>query len=159
MASTDHENQQARSRAWLWDALGDARGALRDAVLISLFVNFLALAAPVFVLQVYDRVVFHGGISTLKGLVIGMAGAILFDYLLRHARSRMFQSVAVNLDVVVGRALFDKILGLPLRVLEGRPAAYWQALFRDAETVRNAISGPWLTGCAGAGHKFCGSRP
>jgi ATP-binding cassette subfamily C protein LapB len=142
MSSTDQEHDQARPRAWLWDALGDARGALRDAVLISFFVNMLALAAPVFVLQVYDRVVFHGGISTLKGLVIGMALAILFDYLLRQARSRMFQSVAVNLDVVVGRALFDKILGLPLRVLEGRPAAYWQALFRDAEMVRNAVSGP-----------------
>ncbi len=142
MASIDQEHQHARPRAWLWDALGDARGALRDAVLISLFVNMLALAAPVFVLQVYDRVVFHGGLSTLKGLVIGMAVAILFDYLLRQARSRMFQSVAVNLDVVVGRALFDKILGLPLRVLEGRPAAYWQALFRDAEMVRNAVSGP-----------------
>ena len=142
MAAGDTENKDKRSRAWLWDALGDARGALRDALLVSLFVNLLALAAPIFVLQVYDRVVFHAGLSTLKGLVIGMAVAILFDYLLRQARSRVFQSVAVNLDVVVGRALFNKIQSLPLRVLEGRPAAYWQALFRDADTVRNAFSGP-----------------
>ena len=142
MPSSDQENKDIRPRGWLWAALGDARGALRDAVLVSLFVNFLALAAPVFVLQVYDRVVFHAGLSTLKGLVIGMAAAILFDYLLRQARSRIFQSVAVNLDVVVGRALFNKILGLPLRVLEGRPAAYWQSLFRDAEMVRNVVSGP-----------------
>jgi ATP-binding cassette subfamily C protein LapB len=126
----------------LRDALSGARGALRDALLVSLFVNLLALAAPVFVLQVYDRVVFHAGLSTLQGLVIGMAVAILFDYVLRQARSRIFQSVAVRLDVAVGRSLYEKILGLPLRVLESRPAAYWQALFRDAEVVRNALAGP-----------------
>ena len=142
MPTTTEDVRDTPKRRWLWDALRDARGALRDALLVSLFVNMLALAAPVFVLQVYDRVVFHAGLSTLQGLVIGMAIAILFDFVLRQARSRIFQSVAVNLDVTVGRALFDKILGLPLRVLEGRPAAYWQALFRDAEMVRNAFSGP-----------------
>ena len=47
-----------------------------------------------------------------------------------------------NIDISVGRALYDKILGLPLRALEGRPSAYWQALFRDVEVVRNALAGP-----------------
>ena len=142
MPATHEEVGDAPNRRWLRDALSGARGALRDALLVSLFVNLLALAAPVFVLQVYDRVVFHAGISTLQGLVAGMAIVILFDYVLRQARSRIFQSVAVRLDVSVGRTLYDKIMGLPLRVLEGRPGAYWQALFRDADMVRNAISGP-----------------
>jgi ATP-binding cassette subfamily C protein LapB len=142
MPATHEEVGDSPNRRWLRDALSGARGALRDALLVSLFVNLLALAAPVFVLQVYDRVVFHAGISTLQGLVAGMAIVILFDYVLRQARSRIFQSVAVRLDISVGRTLYDKIMGLPLRVLEGRPAAYWQALFRDADTVRNALSGP-----------------
>ncbi len=142
MPATHEEDGDAPRRRWLRDALSGARGALRDALFVSFFVNLLALAAPVFVLQVYDRVVFHAGISTLQGLVVGMAIVILFDYVLRQARSRIFQSVAVKLDVSVGRALYDKVMGLPLRALEGRPAAYWQALFRDADTVRNAISGP-----------------
>jgi ABC-type bacteriocin/lantibiotic exporter with double-glycine peptidase domain len=36
----------------------------------------------------------------------------------------------------------DKLLALPLRSLEGRPASFWQVLFRDAEIVRNTLSGP-----------------
>ncbi len=142
MSATHDHDREAPARRWLWDALRDARGALRDALLVSLFVNLLALAAPIYVLQVYDRVIFHAGLSTLQGLVIGMAIVVLFDFVLRQARSRVFQSIAVNIDVTVGRALFDKILGLPLRALEARPAAYWQALFRDVEMVRNACSGP-----------------
>ena len=108
---------------------------------MSLFVNLLALAVPVFVLQVYDRVVFHGGLSTLQGLVVGMAAVLLFDFVLRQARARILQRVALRVDVEVGRALFEKVVALPLRVLEGRSAAYWQSLFRDVDVVRNTLSG------------------
>jgi ATP-binding cassette, subfamily C, bacterial LapB len=108
---------------------------------MALFVNILALAVPVFVLQVYDRVVFHAGLSTLQGLVIGMAAVLVFDYVLRQARARVMQTVALRIDVVVGRRLFDKLMSLPLQVLESRPAAYWQALFRDVDVVRNTVSG------------------
>ncbi len=108
---------------------------------MSLFVNLLALAVPVFVLQVYDRVVFHGGLSTLQGLVVGMAGVLVFDFVLRQARARILQRVALRIDVEVGRALFEKVVALPLRILESRSAAHWQSLFRDVDVVRNTLSG------------------
>ncbi len=108
---------------------------------MSLFVNMMALAVPVFVLQIYDRVVFHAGISTLQGLVIGMCFVLIFDFILRQARSRVLQKVALRVDVELGRKLFDKVTGLPLIVLENRPAPYWQSLFRDVEVVRNTLSG------------------
>ncbi len=142
MPGQERESQNARRHPWLWDALSDARGAVRDTLLVSLFANLLALATPVFVLQVYDRVVFHAGLTTLQGLVFGMALVVVFDYVLRRSRSRIFQSIGLRIDVVVGRRLFEKIMNLPLRVLEGRPSAYWQALFRDIDVVRNALSGP-----------------
>jgi PrtD family type I secretion system ABC transporter len=112
-----------------------------EITILSVFINLLALAGPVFVLQVYDRVVFHAGVSTLYALVIGMAFAILFDYVLRQARARILQRVALRVDVTLGRHLFDKILSLPLAALESQPAAHWQSLFRDAGVVRNTLSG------------------
>src|SRR5512132_2963823 len=41
----------------------------REIAVLSLFINLLALAVTVFVMQVYDRVVFHAGLATLEGLV------------------------------------------------------------------------------------------
>src|SRR5262245_64591628 len=64
---------------------------LRELVVFSLFVNLLALAAPVFTLQVYDRVVFHAGLSTLQGLALGMVLVIGFDFALRQGRARLMQ--------------------------------------------------------------------
>jgi ATP-binding cassette subfamily C protein LapB len=122
--------------------LAPARQGFREAFAISLFVNLLALALPIFILQVYDRVVFHAGLSTLVALLVGVVLALIFDFTLRQARSRILQRVALRIDVAIGRRLFDKLTSLPLRTLEGRPAGYWQSLFRDAEVVRNVFSGP-----------------
>jgi PrtD family type I secretion system ABC transporter len=128
-------------RAWLAPLFEQVKPQLKEAAAVSFFVNLLGLAAPVFVLQVYDRVVFHAGLATLAGLAIGMVFACTFDFLLRQARARMMQKVALAIDVKVGRSLFDKIMALPLRTLEAQPGPYWQVVFRDVDVVRNTLSG------------------
>ena len=127
--------------SWLRKLVGPIKGLYREVLALSLFVNLLVLSVPLFVLSVYDRVVFHGGLTTLEALLIGMAIALVFDFVLRQARSRIFQRVALQIDVELGRSLFRKIAALPLRSLESRPAAVWQAFFNDLEVVRNTRSG------------------
>ncbi|MEQ8664229.1 MAG: ATP-binding cassette domain-containing protein [Rhodospirillales bacterium] len=128
-------------REWIKPFLSRLAPVFREILLMSFFVNTLALAVPVFTLQVYDRVVGHAGISTLVGLVIGMGVIVLFDFILRQARSRIMQTVALRVDAVVGRQLYNKFTALPLNVLEARTGNYWQALFRDVDVVRNTLSG------------------
>ena len=129
------DEEKPASREWLKAVMKPARSGLREAILVSLFINLLALAVPIFVLQVYTRVVFSHGVSTLYGLLIGVLAALLFDFIIRQARSRMLQRVALRIDVTLGRSLYDKITALPLRTLENRPSGFWQTLFRDAEVV------------------------
>lgn len=127
--------------SWLKPFLEPLRPVFREVLLLSAFVNLVALAVPVFTLQVYDRVVTHAGVSTLVGFVIGMIIVVIFDYILRQSRSRIMQTVALRIDVLVGKYLFDKQMSLPLNVLESNPASYWQSLFRDVDMVRNTLSG------------------
>lgn len=129
------------TRAWLRPFLSPLKPIFREVLAMSFFVNLLALAVPVFTLQVYDRVVGSGGIATLVGLVVGMFFVMIFDYILRQARSRIMQTVALRVDVLVGKQLFDKLMGVPLRLLESKPANHWQSLFRDVDIVRNTLSG------------------
>jgi ATP-binding cassette, subfamily C, bacterial LapB len=128
-------------RSWLRPLLQPLWPTFREVVLLSFCINLLALAVPVFVMQVYDRVVFHAGLATLEGLVIGIVCILAFDWVLRQSRARILQGVALRLDVTVGRSLFDKLMALPLAMLETRPAAHWHALFRDVDIVRNTLSG------------------
>ncbi len=130
-----------RPHAWLKPILKPLRPVFREVVLMSLFINILALALPVFILQVYDRVVFYQGLSTLYALVIGVSIAIAFDFLLRQARARMLQRAAVRIDASLGEKVFEKLVSLPLVTLERRPASYWHTLFRDVDTIRNVYCG------------------
>jgi ATP-binding cassette, subfamily C, bacterial LapB len=131
-----------KAMSWLKPYIERFRPLAKDAAALSFFINLLGLAAPIFVLQIYDRVVFRAGLSTLAALTIGMVIACAFEFVLRQARAKMMQRVALTTDVEVSRALFDKVLSVPLQTLESRPTAYWKLLFRDVEVVRNTLSGP-----------------
>ena len=129
------------TKAWLKPILEPLRPVAREMLVCSMAINVLALATPIFVMQVYDRVIGHNGIETLKGLALGILVVVAFDLILRVSRSRVMQTVALKIDVEVGTLLFDKIIALPLRSLESRPASYWQQLYRDVDTIRNTLSG------------------
>jgi ATP-binding cassette subfamily C protein LapB len=133
--------EAAPSRRWLRDLLTPLSGTFLEVAAFSFAINLLALAVPVFVLQVYDRVVAYAGMSTLQGLLVGMAIVLGFDFVLRQARGRILQTVALRLDVAVARRLFQTLTGLPLQTLERTRAERWACAFRDVDTVRNALSG------------------
>ncbi len=103
------------NRAWLKPILKPLMPIFREVIVMSAFVNLLALAVPIFTLQVYDRVVGTGGLSTSGGLVIGMILSCFSIWPLKQARSRVMQTVALRVDIIVGRHLFDKLMSLPLQ--------------------------------------------
>ena len=79
--ATAREEEGEARRGWLKPLLKPLRPIFAEIAATSLFINILALAVPVFVLQVYDRVVLYAGFTTLQGLAIGMAFAIVFDFI------------------------------------------------------------------------------
>ena len=135
------DTEKTSPRGWLWPFLRPLYPTFREVGVMSFCINVLALAVPVFVMQVYDRLVFHHGISTLWGLVIGVNIVLIFDWILRQTRSRIMQTVALRVDVEVGRRLYERMMALPLQTLESMPAAHWQSLFRDVDVIRNTLSG------------------
>ena len=109
---------------------------------LSLSMHMLSLAVPVFVLQVYDRVITHAGMETLIGLTSLVLLALVFEFVLRQARGRLIQLVATRVDVALSRRLFAKLSSLPLRDLETWSQARWHTLLRDGDTVRDTVAGP-----------------
>ena len=69
---------------------------LAELLILSLIVNVLALASPLFVMQVLSRYITSGVDSTLKTLVFGVLIAALFEFLFRNIRHR----VARNFDTL-----------------------------------------------------------
>lgn len=130
-----------QSEDWLRQLLNEIRPAYKQTLWISFVVNLLALGSSVFVMQIYDRVIAHYGISSLVALASGMVLVIAFDFMLRCGRALLLRQVGVKLDVVMGRKVLTHLLAQPTIVLENKPAGYWQTLFRDVELVRTTCAG------------------
>ena len=127
--------------AWLVSTVKLSDRDIIRLITYSLFINILALATPIFVLQVYDRVVFQSGLDTLKALILGVFIALVFDFILRQARSRLLQFISLKVDGRLGDAVFDRFSELNLANLEKKPAWFWQNIFRDVAQIRNFIGG------------------
>lgn len=62
-------------------------GGIFDLILASVFINILALAMPLTLLQVYDRIIPNTAEGTLVMLIIGVGIALILEACLRQGRS------------------------------------------------------------------------
>ena len=101
--------------------LGAARAASRNAVAVafvfSAFVNLLMLTAPLYMLQVYDRVLVSRSEETLLALTLLMAFLFLVMGVLDHARGRIMARVGARLQ----QSLDARILSAAIRRLTAAP--------------------------------------
>ncbi len=131
-------------------ALRETRNAFFGVAALSAVTNLLMLTGPLFMMQVYDRVLASRSVPTLVALSILALWLYLFLGLLEVVRSRILAQIGLRLDEELGRPTFDTILRLPLRM--SRKEAISQPL-RDLDQMRQFMSGqgpvaicdmPWL---------------
>ncbi|UXS05194.1 type I secretion system permease/ATPase [Agrobacterium tumefaciens] len=119
---------------------------LRPAVvciaLMSGVVNILALTSPLFMLQVYDRVLSSRSVSTLVGLAVLAAGLYAFQALLDIIRARILLRIGDSVDHALSARVHDAIIRLPL--LSRMQGDGLQPL-RDLDNVRGFLSSPGPT--------------
>lgn len=120
------------------------RGLKRSFVSVALFsaaVNILMLTGPMFMLQVYDRVLSSGSVATLQGLVIIMVFAYVFLGIYDFLRVRVLSRAAYRLDQKMGRAAYDLWVrsGLHQAGASARPLS-------DLAVVRGFLTSPAILG-------------
>jgi ATP-binding cassette subfamily C protein LapB len=99
---------------WFWSVVRRFWSNYSHVATAALIVNVLALASPLFIMSVYDRVIPNGAIASLTALSIGMAIAVLFDFVLRMVRSRIIDMTGKKLDVILASDIFEHVLSLKM---------------------------------------------
>ena len=118
-------------------ALRQSMGSFAAVGLFSMVHNLLMLASPVFMLQIYDRVLASGSIPTLIALSGVVLALFLVSGLLDLIRARVLVRIGLALDERVGRRLFEASTRQALAT--GQEAS--RAL-REFEVLRGFIAGP-----------------
>jgi ATP-binding cassette subfamily C protein LapB len=127
------------ARRLVWRELLREPGWIPKVVGATLLVNVLAVATSLFAMQVYDRVVPTLAYATLVTLVVGMALVIALDWVLRTLRTRILDSVAIQVDKRVSQHVFEHLLRLRLDA-QPRSLGTLAAQVGGLESVRQFFS-------------------
>lgn len=109
--------------------------------LFSAAINILMLTGPIYMLQVYDRVLSSGSVATLQGLFIIVVVLYTFLGIYEFLRARLLSRAGYRLDALVGNKAFN----------------YWMQLgatqdrsgdnpIRDLDVVRSFLGSPAILG-------------
>jgi ATP-binding cassette subfamily C protein LapB len=115
---------KARRTHWVCSEVWKVRKEFWPVLLAALIVNLLALAVPLFTMNVYDRVIPNKAVPTLWVLAIGVFLALGFDFTLRLARSQLVDEIGRRLDAKYSQKLFEKVMNLPMAERQGSTGAF-----------------------------------
>lgn len=111
-------------RHWLTGTMGAFWRTYSKVVLSAIFINLLAIASPIFTMNVYDRILPNKAISTLWVLAIGIGAVIAFDLLLKTARASLIDYAGRKADLRISYLLFEKVLNSSLSARPGSTGEY-----------------------------------
>ena len=131
-------------RHWFWGALADQWRIYRDVLGAALLINVMALAMPLFSMNVYDRVVPNRAIETLWVLALGVGLLIAVDMILRSLRGYFIDLASARIDMQLSANIMERVLGVRM---EARPAAVgaFSSNLRSFESVRDFITSASVT--------------
>ncbi|MBY6216722.1 type I secretion system permease/ATPase [Qipengyuania aquimaris] len=133
----DEAPWHAKARThWFWGELRRERKAFMPVLLASLLINLLAVALPIFTMNVYDRVIPNQAQETLWVLGTGVLLAFVLEFALRRARTSIVDEIAQRLDLKLSQKIFSRLLAVPLAERKGHTGSL-AARVAEYATVRD----------------------
>nr|WP_186353030.1 type I secretion system permease/ATPase [Pseudomonas gessardii] len=133
-----------RARSWFRDTLKRSRWLYADAIAASFLINLIAMAAPLFVMNVYDRVVPNQAIATLWVLATGIFIAYVFDLVLKSLRSLCLDLAGKKTDLIISATLFERIVGMSMKYRPARVGSFAQNI-HEFQSLRDFLASLTLT--------------
>jgi ATP-binding cassette, subfamily C, bacterial LapB len=131
-------------RSWFWGTLYRYRRDYSEVLIASVMINFFVLVAPLFVMNVYDRVVPNRAIETLWVLAVGAVTVFVFDFAFRMLRAYFVDGVGRKVDVIVSGQLLEHVLGIQLKHRPASAGSFANNV-REFEALRDFFTSATLT--------------
>lgn len=102
-------------------------------------INLTALAASLYTMQVYDRVVPTAATQTLLVLTIGVLVAVVYEFIGKRIRSRIYETMVDDVDQTLSHSIYRRFLDIRLDQLP-QSVGSLASQMRGYETVRGFLS-------------------
>ncbi|WP_455594230.1 type I secretion system permease/ATPase [Cloacibacillus porcorum] len=132
-------DDKRRKGHWFWETLATEKNIYRDVIIASLLSNIFAFAMPLFVMNVYNRVVPNNAVETLWVMAIGVFIMITADFALHMARGYLTDLAASRTNTRLSADMMEQVLSMRS---EARPASVGSMVnsIQGFDSVRSFIS-------------------
>jgi ATP-binding cassette subfamily B protein len=118
---------------------------LIEVFIASFFVQLAALANPLVIQLIIDKVIVQNSISTLNILGVLLLAVGVFEAVLTTLRTYLFVDTTNRIDMSLGSQIIDHLLRLPLRYFDKRPVGELSTRINELENIRQFLTGTALT--------------
>lgn len=114
------ENRASKSikieqpQKWFWGAMRRNKEYFVRIIVVSIFINLFVIALPLFVMNVYDRILPNNAIESLWALAVGVFIIFAFDLMLKLIRAYYTGKASKRADIIMSNKIFDQLLNLRL---------------------------------------------
>lgn len=114
------EVRKLKRRHWFWSVIEENKPLYRDILIAAVMINLMALAMPLFIRNVYDRVLPNLAIDTLWVTASAVVLVLCADVVLRLMRVYFIDRAAGRADVKLSASIMEQVQGLRM---ENRPVS------------------------------------
>ncbi|HLP91145.1 MAG TPA: peptidase domain-containing ABC transporter [Nostocaceae cyanobacterium] len=145
VSATQETPQERFGIRWFLPYLNKHKRVLIEVFVASFFVQLAALANPLVIQLIIDKVIVQNSISTLNflGALLLLVG--IFEAVLTTLRTYLFVDTTNRIDMGLGSEIIDHLLRLPLRYFERRPVGELATRVNELENIRQFLTGTALT--------------
>jgi HlyB family type I secretion system ABC transporter len=130
---------------WFLPSLQRYRKVLIEVFVASFFVQLFALANPLMIQVIIDKVIVQQSVSTLHVLGVFLLVIAVFEAILSSLRTYLFVDTTNRIDMALGSEIIDHLFRLPLRYYERRPVGELATRINELENIRQFLTGTALT--------------
>jgi len=116
-----------KPKQWFWGALKANIPIYRKVLVAAVFINLFVLAMPLFMKNVFDRVLPNNAIETLLAMTFGVVFILTFDLVFSLLRAYYLGKAGKKADLIMSNKIFDQLLNIRL---SEKPASTGQFVSR-----------------------------
>lgn len=132
-------------RHWFWGIVNQNRGIYALVLIGAVFINLFGLTSPLFIMNVYDRVIPNNAIETGWALGIGALAIFVFDFIMRTLRGYLIDFSGRKIDVIAARRIYDQVLNMRLSE-RPKSSGSFANMLSDFNAVREFFTSATITG-------------
>ena len=131
-------------KSWFWGTLGKFWRIYGEVSLATILINLFTLASPMFVMNVYDRVVPNNTLETLWVMAIGVSLVFGFDFIMRSLRGYLLDVAGKKADVLMANMIFRHVINVRME-LQPTSTGVLAKEIQEFESLRDFFTSATIT--------------